>query len=180
MRSHGMTTLTWDHHRGHASSYDVVAAGFNYRLDEVRAAVGLVELRRLPDENAARGRIVELYRERLGGDESLVVPFGDRPDDTTSAHHLAVVVLPEAVSRDAIRETMRERGVQTSVHYPPIHRFSAYADSDPQRPLPQTDAIAERILTLPLFAHMTETQVDAVTDALFAGLAASAAGGRTR
>jgi dTDP-4-amino-4,6-dideoxygalactose transaminase len=180
LRSHGMTTLTWDRHRGHASSYDVVAVGFNYRLDEVRAAVGLVELRRLPAENAARARIAALYRERLGGDESLVVPFDDRPDDTTPAYHLAVVVLPEDVSRDAIRESMRERGIQTSVHYPPIHRFSAYADSDAPRALPQTDAIAERILTLPLFGHMTDAQVEAVADALFAGLAASVPAGRAR
>src|SRR5256886_7432942 len=46
LRSHGMTTLTWDRHRGHASSYDVVLAGFNYRLDEVRAAGGIVQLSR--------------------------------------------------------------------------------------------------------------------------------------
>jgi dTDP-4-amino-4,6-dideoxygalactose transaminase len=180
MRSHGMTTLTWDRHRGHASSYDVVAYGFNYRLDEPRAAVGLVELRRLPDENVARARIAALYRERLGGDNSLVVPFGERRDDTTSAHHLAVVVLPEDVPRDAIRETMRERGIQTSVHYPPIHRFSVYAENGMPRPLPQTEAIAERILTLPLFAHMTDVQVDAVADALFAGLASSVPAGRVR
>jgi dTDP-4-amino-4,6-dideoxygalactose transaminase len=180
MRSHGMTTLTWDRHRGHASSYDVVAYGFNYRLDEPRAAVGLVELRRLPDENVARARIAALYRERLAGDNSLVVPFGESRDDTTSAHHLAVVVLPEDVPRDAIRETMRERGIQTSVHYPPIHRFSVYAENGMPRPLPQTEAIAERILTLPLFAHMTDVQVDAVADALFAGLASSVPAGRVR
>jgi dTDP-4-amino-4,6-dideoxygalactose transaminase len=47
LRSHGMTTLTWDRHRGHASSYDVVLQGFNYRLDELRAAMGVVQLRRL-------------------------------------------------------------------------------------------------------------------------------------
>ena len=56
LRSHGMTTLTWDRHRGHASSYDVVLPGFNYRLDEVRAAIGLVQLGRLPEENAGRAR----------------------------------------------------------------------------------------------------------------------------
>src|SRR5262245_36660725 len=62
LRSHGMTTVTWDRHRGHASSYDVVTAGFNYRLDEMRAAVGLVQLRRLTQENASRGCIAARYR----------------------------------------------------------------------------------------------------------------------
>jgi dTDP-4-amino-4,6-dideoxygalactose transaminase len=94
LRSHGMTTLTWDRHRGHASSYDVVAAGFNYRLDEVRAAVGLVQLRRLPEENKARGRILARYREALDGVQGLVMPFGDSVRDRTSSHHLAVARLP--------------------------------------------------------------------------------------
>src|SRR5256714_2588439 len=74
-RSHGMTTLTWDRHRGHASSYDVVLPGFNYRLDEVRAVLGLVQLRRLPEENAARGRILAGYREALAGEHGLTMPF---------------------------------------------------------------------------------------------------------
>src|SRR5438132_1420163 len=78
LRSHGMTTLTWDRHRGHASSYDVVLSGFNYRLDEVRAAVGLVQLGRLENENAARGRIASRYREGLSGREGLIVPFEPR------------------------------------------------------------------------------------------------------
>ncbi len=50
LRSHGMTTLTWDRHRGHANTYDVVVPGFNYRLDEPRAAAGLVQLRRFEME----------------------------------------------------------------------------------------------------------------------------------
>src|SRR5207342_2296017 len=67
LRSHGMTTLTWDRHRGHAGSYDVVAQGFNYRLDELRAAIGLVQLSRLRVENAERRRIATRYREALDG-----------------------------------------------------------------------------------------------------------------
>src|SRR2546430_146729 len=90
LRSHGMTTLTWDRHRGHASSYDVVLPGFNYRLDEVRAAVGLVQLRRVPEENAARARIVARYREALHGVQGLTMPFADL-DGRTSSYHLAVV-----------------------------------------------------------------------------------------
>ena len=62
LRSHGMTTLTWDRQRGHAADYDVVLPGFNYRLDEMRAAVGSKQLELLPGENAARGRVVARYR----------------------------------------------------------------------------------------------------------------------
>jgi dTDP-4-amino-4,6-dideoxygalactose transaminase len=155
LRSHGMTTLTWDRHRGHASTYDVVVPGFNYRLDEVRAAVASVQLRRLPDENAARASIVARYREAFD------MPFAGR--DEGSAHHLAVVVLPEGTDRDEVRASLEERGIQTSVHYPPIHTFSAYSS---ERPLPRTDAVASRLLTLPLYGAMTGEQVDAVIDGL--------------
>ena len=66
LRSHGMTTLTWDRHRATPPSYDVVLAGFNYRLDEVRAAVGLVQLSRLIEENEARARVAGLLPRGLG------------------------------------------------------------------------------------------------------------------
>jgi len=165
LRSHGMTTLTWDRHRGHASSYDVVLPGFNYRLDEVRAAVGLVQLRRLPDENAGRARIAARYREALAGHDGLTVPFDEGGGARVPSHHLAVVVLPEGVDRAEVRTALDEQGIQTSVHYPPIHTFSAYR-ADSRRPLPQTDAVAERLLTLPLHGRMTDDQANTVVEAL--------------
>jgi dTDP-4-amino-4,6-dideoxygalactose transaminase len=163
LRSHGMTSLTWDRHRGHASSYDVVLPGFNYRLDEVRAAVGLVQLRRLPDENAARARIAARYREALDGADGLRMPFAEPRG--VPAHHLAVVLLPERTDRQDVRTALEERGIQTSVHYPPIHTFSAYREGS-LRPLPRTDAVAGRILTLPLYGRMTDEQFEAVVDSL--------------
>lgn len=170
LRSHGMTTLTWDRHRGHAHSYDVVASGFNYRFDEVRAAVGLVQLRRLDEGNAARGRHAARYRERLHGNRGVVVPFGDAPAGARSAHHLQAVVLPAGVDRDAVRTALRDQGIQTSVHYPPIHRFSAYAASVRPTSLPMTEELASRLLTLPLYPGLAQQQVDAVADALLSSL----------
>jgi dTDP-4-amino-4,6-dideoxygalactose transaminase len=152
-RSHGMTTLTWDRHRGHASSYDVVALGFNYRIDEPRAALATARLQRLDAENARRAELVRRYRERM--------PEGVMPTAPGGLHIFTVVVDSD---RDAVRDGMAQRGVQTSVHYPPAHRFSIYAGEA----LPVTEAYAERTLTLPLFADMTEAQQDLVLDALAA------------
>jgi dTDP-4-amino-4,6-dideoxygalactose transaminase len=176
LRSHGMTTLTWDRHRGHAHTYDVVAQGFNYRMDELRAAIGLVQLGRLPAANLQRARLVARYRSLLDGQAGAIVPFRDTSVDS-SAHHLAVVILPRATPRDAVREALREKGIQTSVHYPPIHRFSLYARAATGRPLPRTEDIAERLVTLPLFPHMTDDQVDWVAAEI---LEALAAGGGSR
>ena len=165
LRSHGMTTLTWDRHRGHAHSYDVVAQGFNYRMDEIHATLGLVQLGRLPSTNAARGRMLDRYRALLAGSELVHVPFRQLDDGVTSAHHLAPVVLAEGIDRSSVRERLSEQRIQTSVHYPPIHGFTQYA-SDTMRPLPATDALAERILTLPLYPHMGEDLVELVASSL--------------
>jgi dTDP-4-amino-4,6-dideoxygalactose transaminase len=161
-----MTTLTWDRHRGHASSYDVVTAGLNYRLDEVRAAIGRVQLSRLPDENAARARISGRYREALDGKQGLSMPFRHDDERREPSHHLAVVLLPEGTDRDAVRLSLRDTGVQTSVHYPPIHLFTYYRETFAPRPLARVEAVAERLLTLPLFGRMTNEQVDAVVEGL--------------
>ena len=177
LRSHGMTTLTWDRHRGHAHSYDVVAQGFNYRIDEMRAALGLVQLSRLSAENAERGRIAARYREELDGREGLSMPFQGAEAHDASSHHLAVVLVPEGVDRDGVRTALTERGIQTSVHYPPIHEFTHYADASDRR-LPHTESAAKRVLTLPLFAHMTDEQVALVVDGVLAALSAATVGVR--
>ena len=165
LRSHGMTTLTWARHRGHAPSYDVLLPGFNYRLDELRAAIGLVQLGRLPAENAGRARISARYRDALHGTGGVTVPFGEVEEGTTPAHHLAVALMPEG-RRDDIRAALAESRIQTSVHYPPIHRFSHYSKDADGRALPRTEAAAERLITLPLFAHMSDDQVELVIESV--------------
>lgn len=169
LRSHGMTTLTWERHRGHAHSYDVTLPGFNYRLDELRAAVGSVYLRRLPELNRRRGEILDGYRSRLAGVSSIRMAFSDTPESNVSAHHLAVAVLSEAGLRDGVRTRLAEARIQTSVHYPPIHLFSAYRGSQQTR-LPRTESVAPRLITLPLYPHMTNEQLELVAVTLLDAL----------
>jgi dTDP-4-amino-4,6-dideoxygalactose transaminase len=159
LRSHGMTTLTWDRHRGHAAGYDVVALGFNYRIDEPRAALLTARLARLDDENARRRELDARYRERL--------PAGVVPT-AAPAQHIFTAVLDEGIDRDAVRTALHERGVQTSLHYPPAHHFAIYSAGAPELPL--TDAYAARAVTLPLFATMTDVQQDLVVEALGAAI----------
>jgi dTDP-4-amino-4,6-dideoxygalactose transaminase len=166
LRSHGMTTLTWQRHTGHASSYDVIEPGLNYRLDELRAAIALVQLGRLEAANDARRRHAAHYRSLLEGTEEITLPFGREDEDSVSSHHLVVAMLPEGVDREDVRAEMRTAGVQTSVHYPPIHRFSAYAELGARRDLPRTDDVAGRIVTLPLYPHMTDDDVHLVASSL--------------
>jgi dTDP-4-amino-4,6-dideoxygalactose transaminase len=173
LRSHGMTTLTWDRHRGHASGYDVVELGFNYRIDEPRAALAARRLRRLDAENARRDRLVARYAEALEPVSGVALALPPTEPRTRLAHHLFAIVLEDGVDREAFRAAMHARGVQTSVHYPPAHRFAIYADGAPELPL--TDAYGARAVTLPLFAHMTDEQLELVVDAVRSALAEPAA-----
>jgi dTDP-4-amino-4,6-dideoxygalactose transaminase len=161
LRSHGMTTLTWDRHRGHATGYDVVELGFNYRLDELRAAIGVVQVSRLDELTTARTRRVDRYRERLADGPFAVPTFGGRGH---SAHHLFAVIAPSADERDDARARLRQRRIQTSVHYPAIHRFSHYRRD--AETLPTAEEIADRVITLPLHPKLTDDDVDRVCAAL--------------
>jgi len=168
LRSHGMTAVSWDRARGHASGYDVVELGFNHRLDEPRAALGLERLRRLDADTARRAALVARYRSALDGVVERCLPPAPGSDP---AHHLFTILVAPGADREAVRALIAEQGVQTSVHYPPAHRFAIYADSGAE--LPVTDEYAARTITLPLFAHMTAEQQDLVVAAVAGAVAAA-------
>ena len=175
MRSHGMTTLTLDRHRGHAFSYDVVYPGFNYRMDELRSALGLVQLGRLREGNELRRARTRTYHATLHGVPGLGLPYADfeAKGVGVSACHILPVLLPEGTDRERVMGQMKALGVQTSVHYPPIHRFTHHGASDLVRKegLAKTDAVAARELTLPLYPRMTEADVSLVCESLVLSLA---------
>jgi dTDP-4-amino-4,6-dideoxygalactose transaminase len=173
LRSHGMTTLTWDRHRGHAASYDVVATGFNYRLDEIHSALGLAQLGKLAENNRRRAAIVAHYRAELAGTPGLTVPFGAAATGSQPAYHLLPIILEPAIDRAAFMAHLRSHGIQSSIHYPPIHQFSAFRDEQISARLPVTEDAGRREVTLPLFPTMTEQQIALVVAAVRAGLAAS-------
>jgi dTDP-4-amino-4,6-dideoxygalactose transaminase len=164
LRSHGMTTNTLDRHRGHANSYDVLRLGFNYRMDELRAAIGLVQLAKLPGWNARRRQLSDLYRELVGARcPEITIPFA-RGQET--AAHLLPVLLPVGVNRDTLMSGLRNAGVQSSIHYPPVHRFSYYKALFPKVSLPNTENYHARELSLPLHPALKEREVEIVVNTL--------------
>ncbi len=163
MRSHGMTTLTYDRHKGHVYTYDVVELGYNYRIDEIRSALGLEQLKKLPRNNALRGQWVREYRQALGS-MGVEVPFAGTLGQP--AYHLMPALLPIGTDRKAVIDRMRERQIQTSIHYPPTHTFQYYAQRYGQVSLPVTEDLAARELTLPLYPTMGLDAVHEVVEAL--------------
>jgi dTDP-4-amino-4,6-dideoxygalactose transaminase len=165
LRSHGMTTLTWDRHRGHASSYDVVDLGYNYRIDEIRSALGLAQLGKLPSNNERRRRLTQIYRDALQEfAPQITVPFASHPG--ISAAHLMPILLPESADKSSFMQEMKACKVQTSFHYPPIHSFTAYREENKTVSLPMTEAVAAREVTLPLYPTLRDDDVVMVAEAV--------------
>jgi dTDP-4-amino-4,6-dideoxygalactose transaminase len=165
LRSHGMTTLTLDRHKGRAITYDVAEAGLNYRMDEMRAAIGLVQLDKLPAGNERRRELTDRYRRNLKN-TGISIPFPGLAIDRVSAYHLLPVLLPVGCDRKTVVEGLKVEGIQSSIHYPPFWKFSAYAGQYDPANTPFAAEICERELTLPLFPTMTEDEVDLVTSSL--------------
>ena len=169
-RSHAMTSGTWDRHRGRTDTYDVVGLGFNYRLDEPRSALLLSRLGRLEAEIERRRELTLRYRSLLAQVEGIIVPFEDADVPGSSCY-----VIPIMIERDErqaeVSSRMRERGIQTSIFYPSIHRFSTYRERFPGVALPVTELASRTELTLPFYPHMTHADQDRVVTALAEALA---------
>jgi dTDP-4-amino-4,6-dideoxygalactose transaminase len=165
-RAHGMTTSTVQRLNGHGN-YDVATLGFNYRMTELNAALGLVQLRKLQGWNARRKALSGLYRRALQG-SGVDLPYTMQH---LSTHHILPALLPDSIDRQRVASDLRAAGVQTSFHYPPIHHLSWYRQRHPGLRLPVTEAFSARELTLPLHPKMEDADVERVTHALRGALA---------
>lgn len=172
-RGHGMTSGTHQRLNSRTPTYDVTMLGFNYRLDEMHAAVGLVQLSHLQDWNARRMHLANAYRRLMTLQcPEIFVPFNE---GWRSAHHIMPVLLPEGSDRQAVVDHLRANEIQTTIHYTPVHALTLYRGLYPQLTLARTEAFARRELTLPLHPLMTDETVSRVVTAL-----ASSIRGETR
>lgn len=169
-RSHAMTSGTWDRHSGRTDTYDVTDLGFNYRLDEPRAALLLSRLHRLGADIERRRELTLRYRSLLADVEGIIVPFED-----AEVQHSSCYVLPVMIEQDGrqaqIAGEMRECGVQTSIFYPSIHTFTAYRERFPGISLPITELASRTELTLPLYPHLSFDDQDRVVTVLAEAIA---------
>jgi dTDP-4-amino-4,6-dideoxygalactose transaminase len=164
LRSHGMTTLSYQRASGHSTRYDVVESGYNYRMDDIHAALGIVQLGKLRNDIRKRAIVRERYLEALGGANGILVPFGSR-EDVVSNYIFAVILEDcDAAQRDAVRNAMHQRGIETSVHYPPVHRFSIFKRY--RRALPRTERVSDALLTLPMHSRLSPDDVSRVAATL--------------
>jgi dTDP-4-amino-4,6-dideoxygalactose transaminase len=164
LRSQGMTATTIDRHRGSAMSYDVVEVGFNYRFDDLRAALIRPRFARLGDEIARRREIITRYRQLLADAEGIEIAYVGNDVSQSSCYLMGILVEPEL--RSAVRTRLRdEHGVQTTV-YPATHSLGGYVREFGEVSLPRTEDAARRLFSIPLYPHMTEEMQDRVAHAV--------------
>lgn len=167
LRSHGMSAPSFDRYKGRAISYDVETPGLNYRIHEISSALGLVQLQKLRDANEKRKKLVQHYYKRLDEVPSVSIPYR-RFTRGNPNYHIMPILLSDSIDRMAVIESMKQAGVQTSIHYPSVQSFSAYKDK--VNPTPKAEKVSAHELTLPLYPEMTIEEVDIVCDALLASV----------
>ena len=175
MRSHGMTSLTWDRHQGHAFCYDVVDLGYNYRIDEIRSALGLVQLKKLAPQQRRRGRSDPCL---LAGLNTLGIglPFSHHRAGPAVVSHLPH---PAAARRGSPGFHGRAARCRHPVQHPlPPHPHLHLLPGSVigVQPLPRTEAAAAREVTLPLYPTMGDDVVQLVAGAVMRALQHQAIG----
>jgi len=152
LRSHGMTSLSYERAKVHSTNYDVIDLGYNYRMDDIRASIGLVQLNKLKEDLEKRALIRKWYIEELSQINEIIIPFKDYSE--FSSNYIFPIILKNstAETRDQIRHKLAQAGIQTSVHYPAVHRFSIYKDF--YQELPKSDYVSENLITLPMYSKL--------------------------
>lgn len=165
LRSHGMTAMSYDRAKGHAVSYDVKELGYNYRMDDIRAALGIEQFKKLPEDLEKRKVIRDQYITRLDSCGKIIIPFCANSEYVSN--YIFPIVLKDSCveERDSVREKLQREGVQTSVHYPAVHRFQIYRE-EKEVTLPNTEYVTDCEITLPMYGNLSVEEVDYVCDKL--------------
>jgi dTDP-4-amino-4,6-dideoxygalactose transaminase len=158
LRSHGMTSLSYERAKGHSTAYDVVELGYNYRIDDIHSAIALAQIKKLPGDLDKRKMVREKYIEHLKECKRIVIPFEENTE-FVSNYIFPIVLRDSTVEfRDTVRNHLHNAGIQTSVHYPAVNRFSIYKKYD-RTNLQYSEYATDNEITLPMYAKLTDEQI---------------------
>ncbi|WP_396168181.1 DegT/DnrJ/EryC1/StrS family aminotransferase [Flavobacterium sp.] len=164
LRSHGMTSMSYERAKGHSTEYDVVESGYNYRMDDIRSAIGVVQLDKIQEDLEKRALIRKAYIDLLKSIDNIIIPFKNNLE--FSSNYVMPIVLKDSTfeKRNAIRNQLGQMGIQTSVHYPAVHRFSIYKENYTE--LPITDYVSNNLITLPMYSKLTLDEVEYIVNSI--------------
>ena len=163
-RNHGITkTLTSRFSSGKPWDYDIKNSGYNYRLDEIRASLGINQIKRVKKMNLLRKKAANYYNKKLGNITGVIVP--DKSIGVEHVHHLYVIRITGkyGITRDMLFQKLLKIGIRTSVHYKPLHMFTIF-----KKMAKVIDSLSNsvhaysQILSLPLYPSISKKQQDMV------------------
>jgi dTDP-4-amino-4,6-dideoxygalactose transaminase len=167
-RSHGMTrTLSQRYTTGKPWDYDIVEPGYNFRLDEIRASLGINQLKRIKKLNSFRRTAYRYYNLRLQDIEGITTPT--LTHDETNVCHLYIVKIGKKyrMSRDQLFRKLSKNGITATVHYKPLHLFSAYKklvrNGDDLR---NSEQVYDEIISLPFYPQISRADQDKVINCI--------------
>ncbi len=168
LRSHGMTSLSYDRYQGHATRYDILELGYNYRMDDMRASLALIQLKKLEKDILNRIQVRQAYIELLSEIDEILVPF--LSVDTFSSNYIFPLILKNSdfTKRDFLRGFLEKKSIQTSVHYPSVHLFSIYYNDSVS--LPKTEYYSDNEISLPMHGKLTDDNLSFITNSIKDGL----------
>lgn len=164
LREHGMTRTAFARENKASWYYDVVDLGYNYRMNEVQAALGISQLKRIDDINEKRKEAAKYYTKRLSEIEGIITPYEAK--DRTHLYHLYVIrVVKEkfGMDRNDLFKNLSASGIGTSVHYTPLHFLTFYKNLGyGNQSFPVAERVSKEILSLPLFPTISKLQINFV------------------
>ena len=163
LRTHGMTkSLQNRYSSDYPWIFDINEPGYNYRLDEIRSALGISQLKRISKINQLRKIAASYYHKKLKNISGIILP--DMVNDKTHSYHLYTIRITKLykLSRDQLYTKLKENGIRTTVYWMPIHKYSAYRKYAKVSNVKNTEKIYNEILALPLFPNISKNHQDAV------------------
>jgi len=163
LRSHGMTkSLKNRYSSEYPWIFDIIEPGYNYRLDEIRAALGITQLKRIKKINDLRKKASLYYHENLQNIPGIILP--DMVNDKSHSYHLYTirVTKPYKLSRNQLFKKLKDNGIRTTVYWMPVHKYTAYQKFAKKSNVTNTTKIYDEILALPLFPNISKIHQDNV------------------
>ena len=163
LRNHGMTkSLKSRYSSEYPWIFDIKQQGYNYRLDEIRAALGITQLKRIKKINGLRKKASSYYNKNLQNIPGIILP--DMVNDKTHSYHLYTIRVrkPYKLSRNQLFKKLKDNGIRTTVYWMPIHKYTAYRKFVKTSNILNTTKIYDEILALPLFPNISKKHQDAV------------------
>ena len=163
LRNHGMTkSLKSRYSSEYPWIFDIKQPGYNYRLDEIRAALGITQLKRIKKINELRKKASSYYNKNLQNIPGIILP--DMVNDKTHSYHLYTIRVTKLykLSRNQLFKKLKDGGIRTTVYWMPIHKYTAYRKFVKTSNILNTTKIYDEILALPLFPNISKKHQDAV------------------